>query len=206
MASQEFDAIHARLEKLERRLRVTLVGWVLSLVVLVLLGATAQRAISQPTVLRARSLEIVDQTGQARIVLSVDRIPGRSDVRPGVSGIWLLDAAGKPRARLSSADDGSFSLSFSDPARPQFSTLSLDGFILSDTTGKGRIQLIPDGLSLWDTGRRMRILLAIDADGGAGLTLFDGAGKPRAALDVEQGGSPGLTLFDGVGQTVFKTP
>ncbi len=207
MECHEFEVIRARLEKVERRLRMTLVGWVVSLVMLVLVGGASQYATSQPTVLRARSLEVVDQMGRARIVLSVDRVPGSSESRPGVSGIWLLDDTGRHLATLGSTPNGSSSLSFNDPARPlQFGTLSLDGLILSDTKGTGRIQVSFDGLSLWDPGRRMRILLALHADESVGLTLFDPAGHLRTALDVDDDGSPGLTLFDGAGRRLYGAP
>ncbi len=207
MERHELDVIHARLEKAERRLRMTLVGWVGSLVALVLLGAGVQHATSQPTALRVRSLEVVDEQGLARIVLSVDRVPGESEVRPGVSGVWLLDASGRRLATLGSAPNGFSSLSFSDPARPlQFGTVSLDGLILSDLRGRGRIQLSSDGLSLWDTGRRMRILLALHADESVGLTLFDPAGNLRTALDVDDDGSAGLAFFDGAGRRLFGAP
>ncbi len=207
METQELKAIHTRLEKLERRVRMTLAGWVVSLAVIVLLGAASQHAASQPAVLRVRSLEIVDQEGRPRIVLSADQVPGRSELRPGVTGIWLLDTSGRHRAMLSTTPDGFASLSFADPARPQqVGTFSLDGMILSDTAGRGRIQFIPDGLGIWDTGRRMRVSLALDPDGGAGLTLFDSAGKPRVALDVEEDARPGLTLFDEAGRKLFHAP
>ncbi len=207
MEPHELDVIHARLEKAERRLRMTLVGWVGSLVALVLLGAGVQHATSQPTALRVRSLEVVDEQGLARIVLSVDRVPGEGEVRPGVSGIWLLDASGRRLATLGSAPNGFPSLSFSDPARPlPFGTLSLEGLILSDREGTGRVQLSSDGLSLWDTGRRMRILLALQVDRGVGLTFFDPVGKLRSALDVDHHGRPGLTLFDGTGRRLFGAP
>ncbi len=207
MERYELDVIRARLENVERRLRVTLVAWVGSIVALVLLGVAAQHATSQPTVLRARSLEVVDEQGMARVVLSVDRIPGSSESRPGVSGIWLLDATGRHLATLNSAANGYSSLSFSDPARPlQFGTLSLEGLILSDGKGTGRIQLSSDGLSLWDTRRRMRILLALQADSGVGLTFFDLTGNLRTALDVDHHGRPGLSLFDGDGRRLFGAP
>ncbi len=207
MEHNELEVISARLEKVERRLRMILGGWVVSFVALVLLGGASQYATSQSTALRVRSLEVVDQQGLARIVLSVDRVPGDSEVRPGISGIWLLDARGRPLATLSSAPNGSSSLSFNDPRRPlQFGTVSLDGLILSDLRGRGRIQLSSDGLSLWDTGRRMRILLALHADESVGLTLFDPAGNLRTALDVDDDGNPGLTFFDGAGRRLFGAP
>ncbi len=207
MERHELDVVRTRLEKVENRLRMTLVGWVVSLIALVLLGAAVQHATSQPLVLRARSLEVVDEQGLARIILSADRVPGQSEARPGVSGIWLLDASGRHLATLNSAPNGFSSLSFRDPTRPlQFGTLTLEGLMLSDGKGTGRVQLSSDGLSLWDTGRRMRILLALQADRGVTLTFFDPVGNLRTALDVDHHGRPGLTLFDGAGRRVFGAP
>ncbi len=207
MATQGLEALNVRVQNLEWRLRVTLVAWVVSLIVVVVLVAASQRTTSQPTVVRARAVEVIDETGRARIVLSADRVPGTSEPRPGVTGIWLLDRAGRQLTQLSAASNGSSSLSFSDPARPlQFGTFNLDGLILSDTAGKGRIQLMPDGLSVWDRGRRMRVLFALQGSGDAGLTLFDPTGKLRIALDVDHHGKPGLSVFDTTGRKLFGAP
>ncbi len=207
MNRDELEVFRARLEKVECRLRIAVVGWVVSVVALVLLAAGVQHATSQPTALRVRSLEVVDEHGLARIAMSVDRVPGEVEVRPGVSGVWLLDTAGRPLAVLRAVPTGFSSLSFHDPARPsQIGALSLDGLILSDQMGTGRVQLSFDGLGLWDSERRMRMLLAIDSDNGVGLTFFDPAGRLRNALDVDHHGKPALTLFDGAGQRLFRAP
>jgi len=207
MERPEFEVIRAQLEQMKRRLRVALVGWGVSVVALGLLAGGVQPATSQPTVLRVRALEVVDEQGVVRIVLSADRVPGESEGGIRVAGMWLLDPAGRELATLGSTANGFASLSFRDPARPsQFGTLSLDGLILSDLKGTGRIQLASDGVSLWDSERRMRMLLAIYSDNGVGLTFFDPTGRLRNALDVHHDGKPALTLFDGTGQKLFGAP
>lgn len=202
----ELSAIQLRLRALERRQRFTIIGWVASLV-LVLLGAATAQVASQPEVLRARGLEIVDQSGKTRIVLSVDRVPGMTSGQPGVAGLWILDGLGTHVAALSASPTGVTSLTFLDPAHPlQFGGVSLDGLILSDRKGRGRVQMSSDGMSLWDVGRRMRVSLALYEDQSVGLTLFDPTGKLRGALDVNHHGIPGLTLFDSAGQRRFGAP
>ncbi len=202
----ELQAIQHRLHTLERRQRLTLIGWVGSLVV-VLLGAAAAQVFSQPEILRARGLEIVDDAGKVRIALTVDRVPGMPSGQRGVSGVWIMDGSGTHLAALNSTPAGAASLTFLDPAHPlQFGGVSLDGLIISDRKGRGRVQVSPDGLGLWDVGRRMRLLLALHEDQDVGLTLFDPTGRLRSALDVNHHGSPALTLFDSTGQRRFSAP
>ncbi len=55
MGHQELDeALGLRLRKVERSLQVVVVAWLLSMVVLVLLGVAVQKATSQSAILRAR--------------------------------------------------------------------------------------------------------------------------------------------------------
>jgi len=132
MERQESELLLARVERLERRLRVAVVGWVVSIATVVVLGVAVQ-AISQPEVLRARRIEVVDTAGRARIVLGV--------LPDGSLGLGLWDAAGRPRIGLGVAPDRSPALG------------------LSDAAGRPRIGLVvlPDGspvLGLWDAARR----------------------------------------------------
>ncbi len=206
MQEHDLRSIQQCLRTLERRQRFTLIGWVSSLVI-VLLGAVAAQVFSQPEVLRARGLEIVDDAGKVRIALSVDRVPGMPSGQRGISGVWIMDGSGTHLAALNSTPAGVASLTFLDPAHPlQFGGVSLDGLIISDRKGRGRVQVSPDALSVWDVGRRMRLLLALHEDQDVGLTLFDPTGRLRGALDVNHHGSPALTLFDSTGQKRFSAP
>ncbi len=206
MPEHDLRSIQQCLRTLERRQRFTLIGWVSSLVI-VLVGAVAAQVFSQPEVLRARGLEIVDDAGKVRIALSVDRVPGMPSGQRGISGVWIMDGSGTHLAALNSTPAGVASLTFLDPAHPlQFGGVSLDGLIISDRKGRGRVQVSPDGLGLWDVGRRVRLLLALDENQDVGLTLFDPTGRPRGALDVNHHGNPTLTLFDSAGQKRFSAP
>lgn len=69
MERQEFEALQARVHKMERRPSMTLLGWATSLTVLVVLWGAVQQATSQPAVLRARAFEVTDELGRVRIVL-----------------------------------------------------------------------------------------------------------------------------------------
>lgn len=66
-------------------MRVVVAGWVFSVATFVLLGVAVQQAVSQPEVLRARRIEVVNAAGRAYIVLGVS-----PDVAPGLN---ILDAA-----------------------------------------------------------------------------------------------------------------
>ena len=72
MDHQEFAVLQSRFQKVEWRLRLVLAAWMVSIVVLVLLGIVVQRASSQPGILKARALDIIDAAGQTRITLYAD--------------------------------------------------------------------------------------------------------------------------------------
>jgi hypothetical protein len=104
--------LHARLSRVERRIRAIITLWALSLFAMMLLGVLVQRAASQPPVVRARSIEIVDRVGIERLLLSIT-----SD---GTPGLRMRDAKGKVRLELSVDSRG----------RP--------GLVLADDSGKTR--------------------------------------------------------------------
>lgn len=104
---QEFEILRERLERLERRMRVVVAGWVLSVAVFVLLGVTVQQAVSQPEVLRARRIDVVDAAGRIRIMLAVT---------PDGSVLAFSDAAGRQPITLGVLSDGSSALGFADAA------------------------------------------------------------------------------------------
>jgi hypothetical protein len=133
MERQEFEALRARVESLERRMRIAVAGWVLSVVALVVLGVAAQQAVSQPGVLRARSFEVVDAAGRRRIGLGV--------LPDGSPKLGLHDAAGRTRAGLAVLPGGSPVLALDDAAgRTRIMlTLTPDGspwLTLNDAAGR----------------------------------------------------------------------
>ncbi|MBM3500865.1 MAG: hypothetical protein FJX74_19575 [Armatimonadetes bacterium] len=109
MEQQEFEALRKRLDRVERRLRVAVVGWVVSIATVAVL-VVVQQVVPQPEpeVLRARRIEVVDAAGRARIVL--DTAPSGSPV------LILLDAAGRGRIALDVSPGGTQMLIFWDAA------------------------------------------------------------------------------------------
>ncbi len=155
MECQELDFLRTRIERLERRMRMVVAGWVLSVAV-VLLGVAVQEAVSQPETLRARRIEVVDAAGRTRI--------GLGTLPDGSAALSLADAAGRVRIGLGTFPDG----------RPRLS--------LMDAAGRERIGLgtLPDGspgLSLADAAERTRIFLVTLPDGSPVLSLWDAAGR-----------------------------
>ena len=131
--SGSVEGLHASLKNLERRLQFTMLGWALSVVVLGLLGAFALvllREAMQPSVVRARTIQVVDAAGHTRIDLGV-----------GFSGasLALYDSAGKSRLGFIVASDGPkvvlSDAAEHDRASLEVSASGLPDFVLSDGAG-----------------------------------------------------------------------
>lgn len=184
MDSPEFDRLHAHLRLVERRVRMVVMGWVLSLVAIVVLGLWVQQAISQPSVLRGRRLEIADEAGQTRIAL--DAVGNRPS-------LWLFDTAGKRRMGLAVVPPGVPVLWLLDPEEQKRIELSV----------------LPDGagaLVLSDGPGRSRIWLNVGADGTPSISLSEFLARPRILLKVLDDGTPWLWLFDTMGRLRFTAP
>ncbi len=184
MDAHEFDKLHTRVRTVERRLRLVVTGWIFSLVAFVLLGLWVQQAISQPSVLRARRLEITDDAGQPRIAM--DAVGQRPSV-------WLSDGSGKRRLGLAVIPPGVPVLWLLDPEERKRIELSV----------------LPDGagaLVLSDSPGRSRIWLNVGADGTPSLSLLEFLARPRILLKVLDDGRPGLWLFDTTGRVRFSAP
>lgn|SRR2546422_9081853 len=127
------QVLNARLSLVERRLRAVITLWALSLFAMVPLGVLIQQAGSQPTIVRARSIEIVDRAGMERLLLSIT-----SD---GTPGLRVRDAKGKVRLELSVDPKGRPGLTFADDSgklRAVFVLLAEEGPTLRmfDAAGK----------------------------------------------------------------------
>jgi hypothetical protein len=151
MERPEFESLQARLHRVERRMRLVLVGWIASAVALVLLGVVAGGATSQPEVLRAQAVEVVDAAGKTRIALHV---------RQGVAVVRLADRVGQSRIEFAVFPD------------------EYAGVQLSDGAGRPRIRLSVDSggapaLWLFDALARHRLGLKVLSDGGPRLWLLD---------------------------------
>lgn len=113
----EVEALQSRLSVMERRFRVMVFAWLLGAVLVLVLGIGAQRALSQSQILNVRELNVVDQSGRARISLGFGAQSGRP-------AIWLYDEKGKSRLYIG------FGTQRGSPV-----------LLLSDETGTGRVYL-----------------------------------------------------------------
>ncbi len=136
MSEVRTEILERRIFAVERRLHLAVAGWVLSVVVLALVGGAAQKTGAQPStmpILRAQAVEVVDKTGMGRVLLGIT-----SDGTPGVR---IRDAKGNARLELSVDHRGRPGLIFADEAgkaRAIFVLLAEEGptLTLFDATGK----------------------------------------------------------------------
>lgn len=158
MEHAELDRLRARIEQLERRQRVGLLRWGLSLVAVGVLAFGVQQAASQNEILRVRGLEVLDAAGNVRIGLSVHP--------DGTAEVLLSEATGRGRLWLNVRPDGT------------------PGVTIADATGRGRIWIVaspdrPSGVILSDGIGRGRVWLNASPDGTPGLVLVDNSGRVR---------------------------
>lgn len=184
MDPHECALLQARLRSVERRLYVASVGWVLSVVLVLLLGLMVQRTASQPQVVRAQAVEIFDATGRVRITLdAVNRKPS----------LWLYDAAGQRRTGLTVSAHGTPEL------------------VLNDADGRVRMALRVGleraaELRLTDALGRPRIGLWVGYDEEPGVWFFDELERARIGMRLI-GGAPRLWFFDHpTGRLLFSAP
>ena len=162
----EVEAMYARLQRVEHRLRVVSLAWLMSIVVFGVLAIGVQLAMSQQPgalqplppqeLVRARSIEVVDSAGNVRIALNV--------TPEGIAEVSLAESAGKGRMWLTVRPDG------------------IPSVALADSMGKGRIWMTayPDrssGLILSDPVGKGRIWLGASSDGSSNLLFLDSGGR-----------------------------
>jgi len=97
MEERELDVLRAKVSALERRLQLIVAAWLLTVVGLLVLGLGARQAISQPEVVRARTVQVVDRSGKTRAVLGIDE--QKDEVY-----LALLRSKGDSLARLSGSE------------------------------------------------------------------------------------------------------
>lgn len=184
MDREEFDAVSVRLQRVERRLRMAIVGWMLSVVVLAVLWVGVQQAMSQSQVIQARRFEVLDQSGRRVISLGLDT--------SGLGGIWLYDSAG----------NNSVQIGFGG---------GLPGIWVSDSSGKERMALTYDsdkqpGLWFKDTSERTRLTMGPGTDGEPGIWLYDTAHQTRGWFGMGPDGITHVRLNDPAGKPVWVAP
>lgn len=98
MDRHEVEVLSDRVRSVERRLRVALAGWLLSVVVLGIFWVGAQRASSQTSQtdiqgnIRARGYNVYDASNRHRLGIGMSN--------DGNPGIWLYDATNKTRMHV----------------------------------------------------------------------------------------------------------
>jgi hypothetical protein len=162
---EQMQSMHARLERLEHRLRATYIGWLITIVVIGVLALGVQQAASQQTgapqpvpldVLKTRGLEIVDAAGNVRISLGVSP--------EGIAEVMLTESSGRARMWFTVRPDG------------------IPSVVLADSSGRGRIWMTayPDrssGMIFSDPAGKGRIWLGAGSDGSSNLLLMDQVGR-----------------------------
>ena len=96
MDRTELEMLADRLRRVERTLRLATTGSLIGVVALTVLWAGAQHAASQPNIqpgIKARNFVILDESNRPRLELGMSRSKN--------PGIWLYDANGKTRVRVS---------------------------------------------------------------------------------------------------------
>lgn len=207
--------IEERIEKLERenrKLKVSMLSLLLLLSCAILLGVTTRKNSSIPEEIRAKKFILVDKEGRERVKLDIEY--GEPDLRFfNAEGKPLMmldplnlsfrDAEGKIRmwlnpTGLSLAAEGSemflypWGLLLLDAEGKTTGLSSKDGLFLRDAVGKTIMSLNPTGLSLGDlTSKRIELSFK------GGLFLGDAEGKTIMSLNPT-----GLSLRDAEGKTI----
>ena len=149
-----------------RGARLAILFLVLVLVAVGLLTACSKSADKEPTaVIRTKSLEIVDDTGVTRVVLTT--------MEGGRPSLTLLDSSGNLRAMLFLGENGTPNLVLVD--NPRIALLDKGGKIRS-------VQYLDEnGSPIFTQLERnggVRSMLRLDEGGQPAIQLYDTSGKP----------------------------
>jgi hypothetical protein len=210
---QRLETLEARLRQTEARLRVVHIGWVLSLVLVLLLSTGARQVVSQSPMITAREIRLTDDTGEVRMLLGVSRPPGAGPF------IILLGPSGEIRMLLGVSELSPFP---AEPAIALFSGSTKSRISLSTTGGspglhmydeaeQGRVLLTASnrgksGLVLSDSSNKTRFDALIYESGAPILRAFDAAGRPRLMLGTGDDGNPVILMLNSSGNRVFRAP
>jgi hypothetical protein len=232
MDGPELNTLVKRLERIERRQRVTVAAWVLSVVTLAVLGVGVQRAASQDSVIRAQRFVLVDDSGKTRAILGLDNtgssglwlkdVSGTDRVQIGyggesnLPGLWIYDASRKTVARLGVDDNGGLLRIYDKGAQNRIS-LGMDGDNYPGLWLKDSSETIRESLgfsveshapSLWiyDASKKNRVQLGMTGKGTTALWLSDEAETTRAWIGVDPSGGPGVGIYDKDEKKVWYAP
>ena len=188
-----------RVERLERKLKWVLCGWIVSIVLIVSLFIATPKASTAPSSerLTVRSLAITDERGVERIRIAAP-LPDATENgkvlhrRSPANGVQLNDAKGNERGGLSMLDDGSLVLCFdsnsSEAACMYVMPSGERGFAVTDDKSKDRAELI------------------LSADKEVKLVLNDDAEKARVHVRVGVDGAPAIQLSNQQGKVTWSAP
>jgi hypothetical protein len=105
----------------------------------------------------------------------------------------VLDAAGKPRAKIDVNDDGQA------------------GFAMFDRDNHPRAQIVVDdqgapSVRLYDTSNKLRLSLEVSSDGIPTVRLMDSGSHARELLGVDAEGEGGLDFYAQDGKVLRELP
>ena len=175
----KFRVLEERLQRLERWVRLSVIGWGITTTLLVTAISTSTVHARQPQTdkLRVRELDILDESGRERIVLAAPLpnpvVNGKVEKRIRVvsAGVQFKAPDGTERGGIAASDDGSFM------------------FGIDDERGHERAHLyyIPNR--------------------GSGVYLQDGNDNESVSLLLPTGGhDPTLVMIDEVGKHIAEVP
>lgn len=185
MDALEEQTLWTRLRRLEWRLRVMELVWILTVLLAVLFGPWTPRAATQPQLVRTASLEIIDAMGRIRATL---------DAVNSKPSLWLYGDDGRRRAGLGVGSGNA----------PEF--------LLADNQGRPRISLRAGyeraaEIRISDARGHTRLGLWIGYDEEPGIWLLDELGRPCIGMKGLTGGVPRLWLFEQcTGRVTFSAP
>ncbi len=195
---ERFEMLEKKLARAEHRSRVMLVAVVMTVVGVLLLGASGDEV---QKVLCAQEFRLVDQNGKTLAAL---------EMRENGPGLAILDQSGNDRAVLAVSSDGIPALGLMDKDGKPRVRLCLDptglaALELRDQNGKSNVQVgslvaadstVEAGLTLFGQNGMPVAGLTASPLGACGLALCDLAGKPHAVLGLVESGQPMLSLSD----------
>jgi hypothetical protein len=186
-----------RVQKLERRLKLAISIWVLSIGLVLVCAATRQTKPETPANLRARQLTIIDEKGTERIYIGSpvpDPLMGgkRQKRRVPSTGVILNDPDGNETAGFGVLDDGTKTMCIDHKGYERICTYFLPG---------GR-----SGFLVEDENQKDRVALGLNEAGQSELLLNDGSGTSRARLRVDKDGTTRLELTDEKGRPTSILP
>jgi hypothetical protein len=179
MEQRELDLLRAKVKALERRLQLIVIACLLTIVSLLVLGLGVQQGISQPEVIRAREIQVIDRKGKLRAIIGM--------LEPENAVRLTLFSSGKPGASLAVSEDHV-------------------GLQLDSPRGRRRFLLLAteELVSLHLAGPQGEAAAFVGGKGKAIWTIGNARSNVQVGMFASHEG-PGLVLSRG-GTTLFQAP